>query len=108
MNYALIIAGGSGNVRRFYFDPDATIAELNAQKRNEYYGLNALYETWYNKGSYDGPWNLNSDVRYNDDPGKHQNVQVSSFTIPFPTEDATMNPHLLEAPQHVDISQFTY
>ena len=95
-------------VRRFYFDPDATIAELNAQKRNEYYGLNALYETWYNKGSYDGPWNLNSDVRYNDDPGKHQNVQVSSFTIPFPTEDATMNPHLLEAPQHVDISQFTY
>ena len=24
------------------------------------------------------------------------------------TEDATMNPHLLEAPQHVDISQFTY
>lgn len=95
-------------VRRFYFDPDATIAELNAQKRNEYYGLNALYETWYNKGSYDGPWNLNSDVRYNDDPGKHQNVQVSSFTIPFPTEDATMNPHLLETPQHVDISQFTY
>ena len=95
-------------VRRYYFDPDATIAELNAQKRNEYYGLNALYETWYNKGSYDGPWNLNSDVRYNDDPGKHQNVQMSSFTIPFPTEDATMNPHLLEAPQHVDISQFTY
>lgn len=95
-------------VRWFYYDPDAAINELNNQRRNEYYGLNDLYESWYNNGGYDGGWNITDNVKYNDDPGKKQNVSVSSFTIPFPTEDATQNPHLLEAPQDVDISQFSY
>jgi hypothetical protein len=94
-------------VRWFYFNPDAALTELNGQKRNEYYGLNTLYKNYYNDGSY-GTWNVTTDVRYNNDPGKHQNVQVSSFTIPFPTEDATQNPHLLEAPQSVDVTQFSY
>lgn len=95
-------------VRRFYYDPDGAINELNAQKRNQYFNLESVYKTWYNDGKYDGPWNLTNEVRYNDDPSMHQNAQVSSFTIPFPTEDVAQNKHLMEAPQHVDISQFSY
>ena len=31
------------------------------------------------------------------------NVTVNSFTIPFPMEDLTFNPHLKEDPIHVDV-----
>lgn len=96
-------------VRRFYYDPDGAINELNSQRRNEFYNLRTLYETWYNDGGYDGAWDVTSaNARYNDDPGKKQNFTVSSFTLPFPSSDVTQNPHLLEAPQDVDINQFSF
>jgi len=96
-------------VRRFYYDPDGAINELNSQRRNEFYNLRTLYETWYNDGGYDGAWDVTAaDARYNDDPGKKQNFTVSSFTLPFPSSDVKQNPHLLEAPQDIDITQFSF
>lgn len=96
-------------VRLYYFDPEAAINELNSQKRNEMYGLDALYKTYYNDGGMDGAWDPTAaNARYNDDASKHPNFSEKSFTIPFPTEDSKQNPLLLEQPQDVDVTQFTY
>lgn len=96
-------------VRRFYYDPEATIAELNNQRRGRYWNLNTLYKTYYNDGSYQGIWDIEgAEAVYEPYDNNRQNFTTSSFTIPFPTEDVVQNPHLLEAPVEVDLSQFTY
>lgn len=92
-------------VRLSYYDSSRAISELHAQRRNEYYGLDALYKPYYESGqwSYDP-----EEVRYNTDT-EAPNVTIDSFTLPFPTEDVVFNPHLLEAAQDVDVrSTFSY
>lgn len=56
-----------------------------------------------------GSWTVNPDeTRYN--PGcKGAECDVSSFTLPFPTEDVVFNPNLMKDPVHVDVrSEFSY
>ncbi|MDR0893174.1 MAG: RagB/SusD family nutrient uptake outer membrane protein [Mediterranea sp.] len=93
-------------VRRSYYDMQGAISELKAQRRNEFYGLDALYKAYYESGQ----WTVNTtDMRYNDDASKTPNVTASSFTLPFPTEDVVFNPNLMADPVHVDVrSEFSY
>lgn len=92
-------------VRLAYHNPQKAIDELKGQRRNEIYSLGAPYENYYKTGkwSYDA-----KEVRYNADT-KAPNVTVSSFTLPFPTEDVVFNPNLMKDPISVDVrSEFSY
>lgn len=93
-------------VRLSYYKPAQAIAELKAQRRNTYWNLNGMFKTYYETGQ----WQLVNK----DDEGKEQtamyddqtpapNVTENSFTIPFPMEDLTFNPHLSEEAVHVDV-----
>ncbi len=92
-------------VRVAYYDPQFCIDELTAQKRNSFFGLGDLYETYYNTGN----WSVDtSSMRY-DDSVSAPNVTEDSFTLPFPTEDVVFNPHLMEDPIHEDVrSLYSY
>ncbi|WP_300724813.1 RagB/SusD family nutrient uptake outer membrane protein [uncultured Bacteroides sp.] len=92
-------------VRLSYYDPQRAINELVNQRRDVYYGLDELYKEYFEKGTYTV------------DPSKHMynpnakapNVTISSFTIPFPTEDVVFNPNLMKDPIHVDVrSEYSY
>ena len=86
-------------VRRSYYDADGAIAEIKQQRRNEWYGLGTLYESYYNTGE----WEVDEEtVRYNSDTPA-PNVTRSSFTLPIPTEDIVFNPHLAEPAVDVDV-----
>ena len=86
-------------VRRSYYDADGAIAEIKQQRRNEWYGLGTLYESYYNTGE----WVVDEEtVRYNSDTPA-PNVTRSSFTLPIPTEDIVFNPHLAEPAVDVDV-----
>ena len=87
-------------VRWSYYNTDAAIAEIKAQKRSTYEGLREFYE-----GGLTTP-DLN--VTYYDKNPTVPNVMKSSFTMPFPDADVSMSPRLLQPPQNIDISQFTY
>lgn len=92
-------------VRLSYYNPQKAINELKSQRRNEYFGLDALYKPYYQSGQ----WSYDSnEVRYNTDT-EAPNVTIESFTLPFPTEDVVFNPHLLEEAQDVDVrNTFSY
>ena len=92
-------------VRLSYYDSQYAINELTNQRRDVYYGLDDLYKQYYDNGSF----TVNpSEHRYNPDAVK-PNVTVSSFTLPFPSEDVVFNPHLMEEPVHVDVrSEYSY
>lgn len=99
-------------VRRSYYDMDATIAEITSQRRNSYWNLNALYKYYYETGVWDiskaAEAGDSNEAGY-DDQTAAPRVTASSFTIPFPTEDAVINPHLLEDAIHVDVrSEYSY
>jgi hypothetical protein len=85
-------------VRWHYYEPDKAIAELKAQYRSRYYGLQDYYES----GTF------NADDTYYDKQPTIPNVMDASFTLPFPITDLTKNPHLMEPGIEVDLSQFTY
>ena len=87
-------------VRRSYYDMDATIAEIRSQRRNQWYGLDVLYETYYDSGYV--TWEITEDVRYNTDTPA-PNVTSASFTLPIPSEDIIFNPHLAEPAVDVDV-----
>lgn len=114
-------------VRRSYYDMDAVIAELKAQKRNSLYSYdNACKNYWYTGcgGSFSeapedatafdatkAEWRLTG---YYNDKGEDNyvaydettpapNVTASVFTLPLPSEDVVFNPHLLEPAQEVDV-----
>ena len=87
-------------VRWAYYNSDAAIAEIKAQKRSTYTGLKDYYE-----GNLTIP---NPDETYYDKTPSIPNVMKSSFAMPFPPADVTMNPNLLKPAQNIDISQFTY
>ena len=101
-------------VRRSYYEMDAMIAELKAQKRNNIYGYDAACKNYYEKK---GEWTLEglTDSEGNDvsvgysDPATDEkapqapNVTASSFTLPLPSEDVVFNKNLMEEAQAVDV-----
>lgn len=91
-------------VRVSYYNSKFCIDELTDQKRNYFNGLNDLYKAYYETGS----WSVTSSMIY-DTTTSAPNVTVSSFTLPFPTEDVVFNPHLMEEPIHIDVrSEYSY
>lgn len=76
-------------VRLSYYDPQRAINELTNQRRDVYYGLDALYKTYYQTGTFTVNPN---EHRYNP-TAVNPNVTESSFTLPLPTEDVVFNPH---------------
>ncbi len=101
-------------VRLSYYNTQAAIDELKNQRRDVYYGLNELYEQFYETSGGDsdsgnGYFTVDSSShRYNPD-AVAPNVTSDSFTLPFPTEDVVFNPHLMEDPIHVDVrSEYSY
>ena len=102
-------------VRRSYYDVDAVIAELKAQRRSTYAYLDDIYKSFVcdEKGNYVGPganpWDASKAV-YNGNE-ELTDVKPSMFTMPFPTEDVVLNPNVAStaAPIHVDIREtYTY
>ena len=89
-------------VRRSYYDVDGCIAELKAQKRSYWNGLNDVYKKYIGENfDYTGEWDA-SAVTYatdNDNP----NVTASSFTLPFPTEDVVFNANMASSAKAVEI-----
>ena len=98
-------------VRRSYYDVDACIADLKAQRRSHWDGLDKAYKSYVidDEGNYFGPgahdWD-NSEIIYN--PAEELvDVKPSMFTVPFPTEDVVMNPNVGSTvpPIHVDVRE---
>ncbi|MCL1938176.1 MAG: RagB/SusD family nutrient uptake outer membrane protein [Candidatus Azobacteroides sp.] len=87
-------------VRWHYYAPDQAIAEIKAQKRSTYTGLKDFYTS-----SSTTP---DPSVTYYDKNPTIPNVMDQSFTLPFPEADVSMNQHLTEPAQDIDISQFAY
>ena len=99
-------------VRRSYYDMDAAIAELKAQKRNEVYSYDAVCADYF-EGAVEGSdgrmdyseceWVPDPSVTFYNNTTPAPNVTASSFALPFPQEDVVFNPLLLEAAQEVDV-----
>ncbi len=98
-------------VRLSYYDVNRAINELKSQRRNTYWNLDALYKYYYENGVWD-PSKAGSDngVEFGyDDQTEAPNVTASSFTLPFPTQDAVMNPNLLKDPIDCDVrTEYAY
>lgn len=92
-------------VRRSYWDMEGAMDIIKNQHRGTMKGLSGetgLYADYWNTGK----WTVNPDkVGYNPDSEVSINVNPSIFVIPMPTEDSEYNPHLLEAPVHVDVRE---
>ena len=95
-------------VRLSYYDAERAISEIKSQRRNQYWNLNNTFKEYYTTGQ----WQLinkdddgNDQYTVYDDATPAPNVTVNSFTIPFPTEDLTFNPHLKEDAIHVDVRE---
>ena len=92
-------------VRVSYYNSQFCINELTSQKCNYFNGLNDLYKGYSETGS----WSVDTASMSYDTTTSAPNVTVSSFTLPFPTEDVVFNPHLMEDPVHVDVrSEYSY
>ena len=92
-------------VRLSWYNPQAAISELVNQRRNGYNGFDVVAKNYYESGK----WAVNASDTYYDTDTQAPNVTVDSFTLPFPTEDVVYNPHLLEAPIHVDVrAEYSY
>lgn len=93
-------------VRRAYYDPDACIAEIKAQKRNAWWNCDVVYKEYYETGVWDitKTDDNGNECKY-DDQTPAPAVTAATFTIPFPTEDVAINPNLgTNAPAvHVDV-----
>lgn len=85
-------------VRWHYYEPAKAIAELKAQKRSWYAGLNNYYKT--------GTFNA-ADVYYDANPSI-PNITDAHFKLPFPDTDLTMNLNLLKDPVEFDLSTIHY
>lgn len=114
-------------VRLAYYDKEAAMADLGAQKMNSVYNYDqACKSYWYTgcggslenvpddltafdatKAEWDAEGN---DVRYNeDDPARSTYVNDKIFTLPLPSEDVVFNPHLLEPAVPVDVrTEYVY
>ena len=96
-------------VRRSYYDADACIAELKAQRRSPW--ANGSFDTMHKayildaEGNYAGPgtgdWDA-SAFTYNGTEDL-KNVNVSMFTLPVPTDDVVMNPKVGTNAEVIDV-----
>lgn len=90
-------------VRRSYWDMEGAMDIIRNQKRGTMKGLageNGVYANYWNTGK----WTVDpNNVGYDADNAVAINVNPSIFTVPMPTEDSEYNPHLLEAPVHIDV-----
>ncbi len=91
-------------VRRYYFDPQNTIDEIKAQRRNGYNGIDDLYKTFFETGTM----TVDPSKHYYDTNTSAPNVTDRSFTLPLPSADITYNPHLSEAPVDYDLSEISF
>ena len=94
-------------VRRAYYDVNACIAELKAQRRNAIWGCSEVYKTYYESGNI--TWDP-SNIQYDTDT-PIPNVTANSFNLPYPTEDVALNPNLGSnaEPIHVDVrNEYSY
>ncbi|MEN6588774.1 MAG: RagB/SusD family nutrient uptake outer membrane protein [Proteiniphilum sp.] len=85
-------------VRWHYYEPAKAIAEIKAQRRNQYIGLGQYYKTGV----------LDPEVTYYDTSAAAPNVTDAHFQLPFPDTDLTMNPNLLLDPVEFDLSNIQY
>ncbi len=92
-------------VRLSYYNPQKAIAELKAQKRNAFWGLDALYKGYFESGQ----WVVDETSMMYDEDTPIPNANESIFTLPFPTEDVVFNENLMKDPIEVDVrSEFSY
>lgn len=85
-------------VRWHYYEPAKAIAEIKAQRRNQYIGLGQYYTTGV----------LDPENTYYDTGATAPNVTDAHFQLPFPDTDLTMNPNLLSDPVEFDLSTIQY
>lgn len=99
-------------VRLSYYDEAKAIAELKAQRRNQYWNLSPLYKYYYETGVWDrskAAETSGADMSGYDESTEVPNVTSASFTMPFPTEDVVFNPHLMEDAINVDVrTEYAY
>ncbi len=103
-------------VRVSYYDSDYCVKELTSQKRNSFWGLDALYKEYYTSGT----WSISSSQGY-DESTAAPNVNVmlrtdseinkKYFALPMSAEDVLYNPNLGSNVEgtHVDVrSTYSY
>ena len=100
-------------VRRSYYDVDACIAELKAQRRSPWGegDFNAMHKGYIldADGNYAGPgtgeWD-NSSFSYTGSEDV-KDVKASMFTVPVPTDDVVQNPNMAsdQPAIHVDVRE---
>jgi hypothetical protein len=103
-------------VRVSYYDPDFCVNELTKQRRNAYWGLDALYKAYWQTGS----WKPSSDQGYDGSTAapnvivmlrKDSETGKSYFALPMSAEDVLFNPNLgsnVEG-EHEDVrAKYTY
>lgn len=102
-------------VRRAYYDPQSCINEIRNQRRNAWWGCDAAYKAYYRTGNWSTSGLTDDDgnaVNFSyDTTTAAPNVTANSFTLPFPTEDVTLNPNLSSNAEaiHVDVrSTYSY
>ena len=89
----------------------ATLAQEESHSKSEI--MNASIEMRFKRGifltpallGYDQDDDGNDQTTTYDDQTPVPNVNANSFSIPFPMEDLTFNPHLMEEPIHVDVRE---
>ncbi len=94
-------------VRVGYYNPDYAVADIQAQRRNNFKGTyndvaKAYYET--------GVWNASS-ISYNEDEfpvPTRAAILAKIEALPFPSEDVVYNPNLEEPAQPFDLSTITF
>ena len=86
-------------VRRAYYDVNACIAGLKAQRRGHWEGgLDGVYKNFVldSEGNYAGPgantWDVSAITYFGDND--LVDVKPSMFTVPMPTEDVVANPNM--------------
>lgn len=88
-------------VRRSYYDVQACINDLKAQRRASYNGFDDVAKHYFESGQ----WVVDPEVTKYDESQPVPNVTPASFTLPFPTEDVVFNPNLLADPIHEDVRE---
>ena len=99
-------------VRVGYYNPDFAVADIQAQRRNNFNSgtnttsLNDVYKAYYENGV----WN-SAGINYNTDefPAPSRDAILNKIAaVPFPSEDVVYNPHLEEAAQPFDFETIEF
>ena len=100
-------------VRTSYYDPEFCIKELQSQKRNQFWGLDALYKDYHDNGN----WNVDpSSMMYNTSvPAPNVTALMKKdpdsgkmyFLLPPTADDVLSNPNLATDVDgiHVDVRE---